>query len=847
MSLAPSYFDDLLSRQRQHSQSYSVNVDEEDTEISPLVRSRIFEPDELDESMDFTDPASPSTSVEEYSTTQDILPANIPHKFTKREYANMQRFEARDLYEPITESFQQHLLEKGEQPQRAHIRAKWLMMMLVGVTVGLVGFVVKETIDALTDLKGRWLQKAMSDRSDIYAEYKGWMVVLWCNLALATVASGLVSFIQPAATGSGVPEVMGELNGVHLPGVLRMRTLVVKIISVICCVASGLPVGAQGPLIHIGAMIGSGLSQGQSRAFHFQFRWKFFKRFRNTRDQYDFVSAGGAAGVAAAFTAPVGGVLFVMECIASWWDQVSLTGMIFFTCLITSWFGAFLSSALQGWVPTDQLGFLNYNVISIFEHDVSGLPLHIFYVIPATLLGVLCGYLGVAYTLCVLRVVRFRVKYIGTNRYLRVLEVMLLTVAFTSMMFWMPYIFACKSVPPEAGTDGDTTPIKMVNYICTNQTDYSPFATLANGKWTNTIGILMSPRTKGVFPYEVLLAFFAVYFVFSVLVAGATASSGFVIPLFVLGAVVGRLVGNLCQDGFDWLGMDKVKQRQLLDPGIFAFLGAGAFFSGATRLTVSLTVILVEMSGDVHHLFALMLSVQVAKWVGDHFTHSLYHRLLSMKCIPFLDPEMHLPSTMHTLTVSAIMAVPVVAVTPEQTVQEIRSLLAASSHNAFPVVKQHETMELIGMVSRAQLVGIVSNPEILEKIAASQSITWKKMASTIDRSYLQMAEDQVRLPRQAAQQDTVRISLHPWLDKSPWTVDVNFSLRHAYGLFRSMGLRHLLVVDGRRVVGIVSRKDLLCPPSLLRAAREVRSPRTPRGSESMLSEAFKLPSGRVQL
>jgi chloride channel 7 len=46
-----------------------------------------------------------------------------------------------------------------------------------------------------------------------------------------------------------------------------------------------------------------------------------------------------------------------------------------------------------------------------------------------------------------------------------------------------------------------------------------------------------------------------------------------------------------------------------------------------------------ELTNDVQILLPVMVSVMVAKWVGDFFTHPIYHALLELKCIPLLDPE----------------------------------------------------------------------------------------------------------------------------------------------------------------------------------------------------------------
>jgi chloride channel 7 len=96
-------------------------------------------------------------------------------------------------------------------------------------------------------------------------------------------------------------------------------TLSVKFLSCGLAVASGLPVGPEGPLIHIGAAIGSALSQGHSTTMGFS--TSMFKRFRNPKDKRDFVTAGVSVGVATAFNAPIGGLLFAFEEVASFWQQ----------------------------------------------------------------------------------------------------------------------------------------------------------------------------------------------------------------------------------------------------------------------------------------------------------------------------------------------------------------------------------------------------------------------------------------------------------------------------------------------------------------------------------------------
>lgn len=96
----------------------------------------------------------------------------------------------------------------------------------------------------------------------------------------------------------------------------EISSFFLQVIGSISAVSSSLLVGKAGPMVHIGACVGSLLAQGGSKQHGLTWKWLYY--FKNDRDRRDLVTCGAAAGMAAAFRAPVGGVLFALEEMASW-------------------------------------------------------------------------------------------------------------------------------------------------------------------------------------------------------------------------------------------------------------------------------------------------------------------------------------------------------------------------------------------------------------------------------------------------------------------------------------------------------------------------------------------------
>ena len=149
----------------------------------------------------------------------------------------------------------------------------------------------------------------------------------------ASIASMFV-WIEPVSGGSGIPDIKCYLNGIDIPRVVRVKTLLCKVIGVTFAVAAGLPVGKEGPMVHSGSVVAAAISQGKTKFWGFDTSFTKFSDFRNDREKRDFVACGAAAGVASAFVAPIGGVLFSLEEGASFWST-KLTWRAFFCAMTT--------------------------------------------------------------------------------------------------------------------------------------------------------------------------------------------------------------------------------------------------------------------------------------------------------------------------------------------------------------------------------------------------------------------------------------------------------------------------------------------------------------------------------
>ncbi|PNI18875.1 CLCN7 isoform 5 [Pan troglodytes] len=571
---------------------------------------------------------------------------------------------------------------------------RWVICALIGILTGLVACFIDIVVENLAGLKYR----VIKGNIDKFTEKGGlsFSLLLWAtlNAAFVLVGSVIVAFIEPVAAGSGIPQIKCFLNGVKIPHVVRLKTLVIKVSGVILSVVGGLAVGKEGPMIHSGSVIAAGISQGRSTSLKRDF--KIFEYFRRDTEKRDFVSAGAAAGVSAAFGAPVGGVLFSLEEGASFWNQF-LTWRIFFASMISTFTLNFVLSIYHGnmW-DLSSPGLINFGR---FDSEKMAYTIHEIPVFIA--MGVVGGVLGAVFNALNYWLTMFRIRYIH-RPCLQVIEAMLVAAVTATVAFVL--IYSSRDCQPLQG-GSMSYPLQL---FCADGEYNSMAAAFFNTPEKSVVSLFHDP--PGSYNPLTLGLFTLVYFFLACWTYGLTVSAGVFIPSLLIGAAWGRLFG---------ISLSYLTGAAIwADPGKYALMGAAAQLGGIVRMTLSLTVIMMEATSNVTYGFPIMLVLMTAKIVGDVFIEGLYDMHIQLQSVPFLHWEA--PVTSHSLTAREVMSTPVTCLRRREKVGVIVDVLSdtASNHNGFPVVEHADDTQparLQGLILRSQLIVLLKHKVFVER------------------------------------------------------------------------------------------------------------------------------------
>ncbi|XP_006650436.2 chloride channel protein CLC-d isoform X1 [Oryza brachyantha] len=713
-----------------------------------------------------------------------------------------------DLFAGGVESLDYEVVEnyayREEQAQRSkfwvpyYVMLKWLFSLLIGVGTGMAAIFINLAVENFSGWK-----YAATFAIIQHSYFVGFLVYIIFNLALVFSSVYIITHFAPAAAGSGIPEIKGYLNGVDTHGILLFRTLVGKIFGSIGSVGGGLALGKEGPLVHTGACIASLLGQGGSAKYHLSSRW--VRIFESDRDRRDLVTCGCAAGVAAAFRAPVGGVLFALEEVTSWWRS-HLMWRVFFTSAVV----AVVVQSAMNWCKSGKCGHFGSGGFIIWE--ISGGQEDYSYqeLLPMAIIGVIGGLLGALFNQLTLYITKWRRTYLHRKgKRVKIFEACLISLITSTISFVLPLLRKCSPCPQletnsgiecprPPGTDGN-----FVNFYCSKDNEYNDLATIFFNTQDDAIRNLFSAKTFHEYSAQSLITFLVMFYSLAVVTFGTAVPAGQFIPGIMIGSTYGRLVGMF---------VVKFYKKLNVEEGTYALLGAASFLGGSMRMTVSLCVIMVEITNNLKLLPLIMLVLLISKAVGDFFNEGLYEVQAQLRGIPLLDSRPK--QVMRNLSAKdACKNQKVVSLPRVSRIVDIISVLRSNKHNGYPVVDHGQNGEslVIGLILRSHLLVLLQSkvdfqngpfpcgPGIMNRHNTSDFV---KPASSKGKSIddIQLTEDELGK----------YLDLAPFLNPSPYIVPEDMSLAKVYNLFRQLGLRHIFVVPRpSRVVGLITRQDLL--------------------------------------
>uniref|UniRef100_A0A8C8BLN4 Chloride voltage-gated channel 1 n=1 Tax=Otus sunia TaxID=257818 RepID=A0A8C8BLN4_9STRI len=544
----------------------------------------------------------------------------------------------------------------------------WIFLILLGLVMALVSWGM-DYASAKSLQAYKWMYRAL--HPNVPMQYLAWVTYPLVLILFAAIFCHLVS---PQAVGSGIPELKTIMRGVVLKEYLTLKAFLAKVVGLTAGLGSGMPVGKEGPFVHIASICAAVLS-------------KFMSIFCGVYEQpyyyTDVLTVGCAVGVGCCFGTPLGGVLFSIE-VTSTYFAVRNYWRGFFAAT----FSAFIFRVLAVWnkdaVTITALFRTNFRMD--FPFDLQELPAFAVIGICSGFLGAFFVYLNRQVVLCIRRhtalsqfLTKYRLIYPG------VITFLIATVTF----------------PPGFGQfmAGELMPREAISSLFDNYT------------WAKYTGDpqILGKSTAWIHPkvsvFIIILLFFLMKFWMSVIATTMPIPCGGFMPVFVLGAAFGRLIGEIMASLFpNGIIFDGIVYQIL--PGGYAVIGAAAL-TGAVSHTVSTAVICFELTGQISHILPMMVAVILANMVAQSLQPSLYDSIIQVKKLPYLPDLGWNHISKYNIFVEDIMVQDVKFVSSNCTYRDLQTLLQSTTVKTLPLVDSAETMILLGSVERSELQALL--------------------------------------------------------------------------------------------------------------------------------------------
>ncbi|OQV00247.1 hypothetical protein CLAIMM_05771 [Cladophialophora immunda] len=586
---------------------------------------------------------------------------------------------------------------------------------------------------------------------------------------LLTTQDPLPPNIYYSAAGSGVAEVKVILSGFVLHGYLGLRVLVLKTIALILSVASGMSLGKEGPYVHIATCVGN-------------IACRLFSKYNlNDGKRREVLSASAAAGVAVAFGSPLGGVLFSLEEVSYYFPPKTLF-RTFFCCIVAA-----LSLKFLNPYGTSKIVLFEVRYIT----DWRFFELFIF-----ILLGVAGGLAGALF----IKASRFwattfrRIKVIKTYP---MLEVLLVALVTGLIGFWNRY-----------------TRLAVTELL---------FELASPCQKHSSTGLCPKTEDEILRVIGYLSMAFVVKAFLTTITFGIKVPAGIYVPSMVVGGLMGRIVGHLIQyvvvklpNFFLWSRcQDAGNIEACVTPGVYALVAAGATMCGVTRLSVTLAVILFELTGSLDHVLPFSLGVLCAKWTADAVEPlSIYDLLTDMNSYPFLDNRS-----------TPVFDSELGDITPrfrrDKVIDITISPLVKASDLRAKLRRLQNLGELDGglpILRDKKLVGLIPAPDLefaLDRVEGEDSafclLSTEDHAHNTHRRYWEAFEEAGYDSGRDDSDDqdspaTNPTDLTPYVDPAPVALDMHSPMDLVYQCFVKLGLRYICVLNEGEYRGMVHKK-----------------------------------------
>ncbi|EQC35184.1 hypothetical protein SDRG_07413 [Saprolegnia diclina VS20] len=664
---------------------------------------------------------------------------------------------------------------------------KWCLSFVIGVITAYIAIFISTATGSIIHWKYTQLRGILEhEKSGLTYTGAGLLFLVLFNATLVGVASTVILYFAPSAAGSGIPETKSTLNGVLVKAWMSPSTLICKTLGIMMSVGGGLPVGREGPLIHIGAIVATTLTSKRTYQCWQSARITLLRE----KDVRDLVTCGAAAGVAAAFGAPIGGVLFALEEGASFLSP-KLIWRAFFCAMTAAFVGFGTNVFVGGSFNEEAKKSVLFSFGKMSDPSVDRAAYVPYELLVFVGMGIAGGICGAIYT-HLNHLLMFRWNLKSMKAPLKVLHVVSLGVGVSFLWFGLAFgLGSCKPLPTPIATAPEKLELRseLVQFYC-GPNQYNDLASLFLTSPDTALKQLLHFGEVATAPSDFtaasLLAYGLCLFLGSALTFGSAISGGVFIPCILSGAALGRLFGGLMQ-------ADDVNYMHL---STYSLVGAAAMLGGVTRMTISLTIILLEATGDLQYALPLMMTLMSARWVGNSLSTGLYDLHIHGRGIPFLDWSP--PYAFETFTVAHVMKDEPVYLSKRETVGTLLKTLIECTHDhAWAVVEEPGSLVLAGTLQRSTLGAL-----LLDKSAWRDELL-RGSFDADDR------EDSIEAVDFSKNDRETVINLERYINPSPFLIPIEASAAQAYRLFRSLGLSSLCVVTkSGELAGLVTRDEL---------------------------------------